>query len=595
MIRQPHGYLFGDFEVAPDAAELRRGGEPVHLEPRVLDLLVYLIENRERLVPKRELLEAVWQERFVTENALTKAIGRLRKALNDDAQNPVYINTHHTLGYRFIAPVEESRGTEPAAGGGGEKGSGARRRWVRAAAIAGGAVIVVGVALLLGVEGRGAGDRDGGGETVPRIRSLAVLPLDNLSGDPEHLYFVEGMQEALITDLAKIGSLKVVSRQSAMGFRDSELAAPEISRRLGVDALVEGSVMRDGDRVGIWVNLIHGPSDRHLWAQSYEREVENVLFLVNEVTRTISAELEIALSFDEERPLGTPRRVDPEALDAYVKARHHLNRFTRPGMDRARQLFRTALDLDPTFAQAHSGLGYTYLLAMVRGARPQESAPPARTAALRALELDDGIAEAYTILGWVRAGYDWDWPGAASAFQRALELNPSAATARHGYADYLMAVGRPEEGLEHLRIGRDCDPLSPLAHYPLLFHLSMLGRHDEAVAESRKAIELFPGWGGAWTSLGWALFRQGRYEDAFAALREASDADLEVLEAAERGFAEGRAGGGGRRARWPACSRLAPSRGTSIPCGSPATSFAPGRPSRPCSGWRGRSTIARRC
>jgi TolB-like protein/DNA-binding winged helix-turn-helix (wHTH) protein/Flp pilus assembly protein TadD len=540
MNRQPQGYLFGDFEVSPDAAELRRGGEVVHLEPRVLALLVYLIEHRDRLVPKRELLDAVWEEAFVTENALTKAIGRLRKALDDDAQRPAYIHTHHTLGYRFIAEVEERRGPPAAVA---DRGADARRerrpaRRIRVAATVGAAVVVAAVAVLIGLDRRRAGDRPAGGEAVPEIRSLAVLPLANLSSDPEHAYFAEGMQEALITDLARITSLRVVSRQSAMRFRDSEDAAPEIARRLGVDALVEGSVMRHGDRVGIWVNLIHGPSDRHLWSESYEREVENVLYLVNDVARTISGELEVALGGEEDHSLGTPRRVDPEAHDAYLRARHHLNQFTPEGMEKARRLFRTALDLDPTFAPAHSGLGYTHLIAMVQGRPPAETAPLARAAALRAIELDDDIAEAHAILGCVRLGFDWDWSGAASALRRALELNPSDAFARHGYADYLTALGRPEEGLEQVMIGRDCDPLSPLAHYPVLYHLFLLQRYDEVITESRKALELFPGWGAARRRLGWALFSQGRYEAAFAELRQDLGAAPAFLEALERGFAE---------------------------------------------------------
>ena len=550
MNRQPHGYLFGEFEVLPDAAELRRAGEVVHLEPRVLAVLVYLVEHRDRLVPKGELLDAVWEETFVTENALTKAIGRLRRALDDDAQRPAYIHTHHTLGYRFIAEVEEGHDPQAAVGEGGThaRRKGRRARRIQVVATVGVAVISVAVAVWIALDRRGAGDRPGGGPAVPEIRSLAVLPLANLSGDPEHVYFAEGVQEALTTDLARITSLRVVSRQSAMRFRDSEVAAPEISRRLGVDALVEGSVMRDGDRVGIWVNLIHGPSDRHLWSNSYERELENVLFLVNDVARTISGELQVALSSDEEHPRSAPRRVDPEALDAYVRARHHLDQFTPEGMEKARRLFRTALDLDPTFAPAHSGLGYTYLIAMVQGRPPGETAPPARAAALRAIELDDGIAEAHTILGSVRLGFDWDWPGAASAFRRALELNPSDAAARHGYADYLTAMGRLEEGLEQLLIGREADPLSPLAHYPVLYHLSLLERYDEAIAESRKALELFPGWGAARERLGWALFSQGRHQAAFAELRQDRGADPAFLEALERGFAEAGRRGAARAA-----------------------------------------------
>ncbi|MFQ5349443.1 MAG: winged helix-turn-helix domain-containing protein [Thermoanaerobaculia bacterium] len=410
MIRQPHAYLFGDFEVAPEAAELRRAGAVVHLEPRVLQLLVYLIEHRERLVPKSELLDAVWDEQFVTENALTKAIGRLRKALDDDAQHPGYIHTHHTLGYRFIAEVEERGADEAAAASAaGERAEQAvvdRRRRVL---LVGGLVAALVVAvLLIGLGRRAVRQRLDGDGTPAEIRSLAVLPLANLTGDPDQEYFVEGMQEALITDLSKIASIRVISRQSVMRYRDSDKPAPRIARELGVDALVEGSVMRDEDRVAIWAQLIHGPSDRHLWAQDYEREVQDVLFLVNDLARTISKELRVTLTPHQGRSLANARPVDPAVHDAHLRARYHFNQFTRPGLVKARELFRAALDLDPTFAPAYVGVGGTYLLAALRGTPPREVMPAARAAALKAIELDDGLADAYTLLGWVRpSGEPW--------------------------------------------------------------------------------------------------------------------------------------------------------------------------------------------
>jgi TolB-like protein/DNA-binding winged helix-turn-helix (wHTH) protein len=539
MIRQPHGYLFGVFEIVPEAGELRRGGEIVHLEPRVLHLLVYLIEHRERLVPKSELLDVVWDESFVTENALTKAVGRLRRALDDDAQNPSFIHTHHTLGYRFIADVEERADTEAVRSAPEEPSEGSargRRRWLLGAA--GGLAVLVLVAVLIGVDRGASRDRSADGEAVPDIRSLAVLPLANLTGAADQDYVAEGLQEALITDLSKMASLRVISRQSMMRYRGSEKGAPEIARELGVDALVEGSVMRYGDRVGIWAQLIHGASDRHLWAQGYEREAEDVLVLINEVARTISSELRISLTPEQDRSLATAKAVDPAVHDAYLKARYHRNQFTRSGLTRARELFRSALDLDPTFAPAHAGLGATYLLAAIQGEPARQTMPAARAAALEAISLDDQLAEAWVVLGWVRLSFEWDWPEAGRAFRRALELNPSNAQAHHGYADYLTVMGRVEEGFEHVLEGRDCDPLSPLANLPVPNHLSMLRRPDRVIVESRKLLELFPESRRAQTGLGWALYSAGQYEEGLAQLRKAGGADPSMSDAAERGFAE---------------------------------------------------------
>jgi serine/threonine-protein kinase len=410
-----------------------------------------------------------------------------------------------------------------------------RRRWLGTAAVVAASVVAVVLVLLKFDQLRELLPTD----ASPEIGSLAVLPFDNLMNDPEQDYFVEGMHDALITRLSKLGDLRVISRTSAMRYRATEKTIPEIADELGVDALIEGSVLRAGDRVRITAQLIHGETDEHLWADSYDRDLQNVLTLLSEVAGAIAGEIEIALTPEQRERLAVTSPVDPAAQDAYLKGRYFFNRGTGDNLRKALDQYHLAVESDPTYALAHAGVAAAHLLLGAFGHVPlKEAAPQARAAALKALELDDGLAEAHAILGWVKLYFDWDWPGAARTFEKALELNPNHTYARHGYGDYLTVMGRPEEGLEHVRRGRLSDPASPLAVLPATGHLILARRYDQAIEECRTLLELDPRYPSVRSFYAEALWHRGLHEEALAEYRMTWGRDPELASVMERGYAE---------------------------------------------------------
>jgi len=484
-VSQLREYRFGDFVVDLKGWQLVHSGQAVHLEPTVLKLLVFLIENRDRLVVKRELLDKVWGKTIVSESALTKAIARLRKALGDDPSRPQYIETVHALGYRFVAKVQDiesvlEKKPFPVT---------ARRGAFAAMFFAAAAVIVV---WLLGSELSDLWTRIAGTEELQQITSLAVLPLDNLSGDPEQDYFVEGLHEALITDLSKISGLRVISRQSTMRYKTSNKLAPEIAQELNVDVLVEGSVLQVGERVRVSAQLIHGHTDEHMWAETYDRDLRDVFVLLSEVARTISGEIEITLMPQEEERLANTGPVNSKANEAYLRGRYFLNRFTKEGFKKSLEYFAQAVDIDPGFALGWAGLAGAHVtLAYFGDEAPGDALMQARFSAMKALELDSQLFAAYAALGWVKL-FTWDWPGAGEAFEESLRLNPNDSLTLHGYADYLTLTGREEEGLVQVKRGRSIDPLTPMANLPVLFHLYMMRQYDESIAEAQKLLKTNP-------------------------------------------------------------------------------------------------------
>ena len=532
FVSQLREYRFGDFVVDLKGWQLVHSGQVVHIEPTVLKLLVFLIENRDRLVVKRELLDTVWGKTVVSESALTKAIARLRKALGDDPSRPKYIETVHALGYRFVAEVHDIKPVI-------EKKpfwATARRGAFATMFFAGAVVIVI---WLLGSELSDLWTRIAGTEEPQQVTSLAVLPLDNLSGDPEQDYFVEGLHEQLVTDLSKISGLRVISRQSTMRYKTSNKLAPEIAQELSVDVLVEGSVLQIGDRVRVSAQLIHGHTDEHMWAETYDRDLRDVFVLLSEVARTISGEIEITLMPQEEDRLANASPVNPKANEAYLRGRYFLNRFTQEGFKKSLEYFGQAVDIDPGFALGWAGLAGAHVtLAYFGDEPPSEALMQARVSALKALELDSQLFAAYAALGWVKL-FTWDWPGAGEAFEEALRLNPNDAMTYHGYADYLTLTGRPEEGLAQVKRGRSIDPLSPASTLPVLFHLYMMRRYDEAVAEAQELLKVDPDYPVAWplTKIYWQM---GLFEDALHEYRKTLSRwnDTELLEALERGNAE---------------------------------------------------------
>ena len=381
--------------------------------------------------------------------------------------------------------------------------------------------------------------------TGQRFGSLAVLPFDNLMNDPEQDYFVDGMQEALITELSRIGELRVISRTSVMRYRDTEKTAPQIARELNVDALIEGSVLRADGLVRINAQLIDGATDEHLWAEIYDRDLTNVLTLLSEVAIAISDEIELTLTPDQRQRLAAGQDVDPAAQEAYLQGRHHINKFNGEDFQKALERAREVVEIQPDWAPGHALLGGAYLLMGSFGHMPlDEAVPGARAAALHALSLDDQSTGAHGALGWVYLYFDWNWEAAERSFLRAIELNASNFYARHGYSDLLTAMGRVEEGLEQVLRGRQSDPISLIANVPAIGHLVLARRYEEALVEGDRLRDLDESiYSGVWFAREAALWHLGRREEALALVRERYASSTRALEAMDRGYAVGGAEG----------------------------------------------------
>ncbi len=372
---------------------------------------------------------------------------------------------------------------------------------------------------LAAVSAAGAGALGAAAGGAARIESIAVLPLENLSGDPAQEFFADGMTEALIADLAKVGALRVISRTSVMCFKGVHKPLPEIARELRVDAIVEGSVVRGGDRVRITAQLIDARTDTHLWAESYERAMSDVLSLQGEVARAIAREVHIKLA-----PLAAPRKVDPEAYEYYLKGRYCWNRRTEDDLRRAVECFRLAIDRDPSSALAYAGLadahnlqGFFYIQP------PAETFAHARAMALRAIELDPSLGEAHNSLAYARLYYDWDWAGAEGEFRRAIELSPNYSVAHLWYANLLPARGRFEEALAEGRKARELDPLSIVAHHVLGWVYFFMRDFERSLSQMQARLEVDRQWvyGYVWTS--WPMQQLGRHDEAIANLEQAVD------------------------------------------------------------------------
>jgi TolB-like protein/DNA-binding winged helix-turn-helix (wHTH) protein/Tfp pilus assembly protein PilF len=536
---------FGPFEAHLRSGELRKHGIRIRLQDQPFQILAALLERPGDLVTREELRARLWpSDTFVDfDHGLNTAINKLREALGDSAETPRYIETLARRGYRFIAPVEETPSAvatadpaqpeiilpDPAPPGvvvdvREVKPSRPfqKRRWVVTISFLTTAVLAV---VVIGFQYQ----RMSGPETSvtalsgapTRIESLAVLPLENLTGDPGQEYFVDGMTEALITNLARIRSLRVISRTSVMQYKNAREPLPEIVRKLRVDGIVEGSVQRAGDTVRVSVSLVHGPSDRHLWAREYKGDVGDILGLQAQIASTIAGEVQANLTPQEQTQLAGGARLDPAVYELYLKGRFRLNERSREGLLKSIEFFQQAIARKPDYAEAHAGLADSYnMLALHDFMPPREAYPKAKAEATRALEINDGLADAYAARALTRMWSEWDWVGARKDFERAIELNPGSAAARHRYGLYLAALGRPTEAIPELERSRELDPLSPVINAALGDGYLLARRYERAIDQYRKTLEIDPDYRGAKANLGWALVHRKRYNEAEPIFRQ---------------------------------------------------------------------------
>ncbi|GAC1670558.1 MAG: hypothetical protein PVS2B2_01220 [Candidatus Acidiferrum sp.] len=516
------------------------------MQGQPLEILGLLLERPAEVVLREELRAKLWPEdTFVDfEHSLNAAVNKLRDALGDDANNPRFIETIPRRGYRFIAVVEHGLPAPAAdskdhlvpaantaatdqldqnAAAETSPTAKARTSW-RAVWLA---IFSFGVlaSLLFGWNAGGLRQRFWqSGDSRRDIRSLAVLPLENLSHDPEQEYFANGMTEALTTELAQISALKVISRTSAMQYKGTKKSLPQIARELGVDAVIEGAVQRSGDKVEITVQLIQAPSDRHLWAKSYERGLRDILQLQSEVSKAITDEIKAKLTAPEKARLASTRTIDSEAYEAYLQGRFLLSTQSERDVRKGIAYFQQAIQKDPNYALAYAGLAESYIsLAQpwVGGLSPKEALLHARAAATKALEIDDSIGEAHLALARVIQLYDWDWPTVEKEYRRALELNPNDAMVCLWFGEFLQEMGRNEEALVEMRQAMVLDPLSSAGANELGYIFYTARQYDQAILAFQNAMELEPDMIEAQVGLGWVYGEKKMYPEAIAELEKA--------------------------------------------------------------------------
>jgi len=506
----PRVIRFGVFELDLHAGELRKAGVRLRLPAQSVEVLTLLLERSGDLVTREELYQRLWPTgTFVDfDHGLNAVINRLRETLGDSADLPRFIETVPKRGYRFIAPQSQAKQT-PEAGVGADRG----RKAGSLLAFVGLAVIAV-AGLLVGLNVRGWRDRFLMRAANPRIQALAVLPLENLSGDPTQDYFVDGMTDELITSLGRIGALRVISRTSVMQYKSTKKPLPEIARELGVDAIVEGTVLRSGHRVRIIANLLYAPTDRHLWAESYERDLRDVLALQNEVADAIAREIKLKLTPQEQARLVRTRSINPEAHELYLKG----SEVSWQGGDpkKSREYFQQAVQKDPNFAPAYVGIARAYWVLGASDALPAvEAFAQQKAFARKALELDDSLDSAHLAVADALFFGDWDWPGAEREFKRTLEANPNSEDAHAMYSRYLAALNRHEEAITEATRALEINPVGSWSTVGLGIAYYVGRNYDEALSQLQKALRLNPAPRREMPLyLAWIYREKGLYKDA---------------------------------------------------------------------------------
>jgi TolB-like protein/Tfp pilus assembly protein PilF len=501
---------FGPFELDTRAGELRKRGASLPLKGQPLQVLEILLRHSGDIVTREELRAQLWtSDTFVDfEHSLHNAIARLRDTLGDSATAPRFIQTLPRRGYRFVMEVESIGGEKR-----GEPSSSVNPQ-----------------------------------SRAPEIRALAVLPLADLSGDPAQDYFADGMTEALITSLAKIGKLRVISRTSVMTYKSTRKSLPRIARELNVDAVLEGSVLRSGERVRITAQLIHAHSDQHLWAESYERDLRDILAVQSDIAREVANQIRIMLTPEEQARLEVARPVDPRAHDLLLKARFQRNQRTEESVRKALSYFQSALEIDPKWAEGYVGIADCHnILAYYNGLAPKDAYSRSEKAARKALVLDPSLGEAHAAIGVVKRDYEWDWAAAEQYFQRAIKLNPGCVDAYHWRGTMFGMLGHHREGLNEKMKALELDPLSPVYRTDVGRVHYFVREYDQAIENYRAALEIDPTFFFTHALLGQAYLQKGMFKPALAAFQTAARLTSDsAFTLARLAHGQARAGEGGK-------------------------------------------------
>jgi TolB-like protein/DNA-binding winged helix-turn-helix (wHTH) protein/Flp pilus assembly protein TadD len=523
---------FDRFELDLRSGELRKGGIRIRLQEQPLQVLQALLENPGELVTCEELQKRIWAaDTFVDfDHGLHAAVNKLRTALSDPAIRPRYVETVQRRGYRFIGKLEASdepvpvqpqpiHHPTPKPG---------RRFWNSWTGMMGGFMGAIAIAASL-VAGNVYGLKDWlfTAAKPHSFRSLAVLPLENLSGDPKQDYFADGMTEELITQVSKFANLKVISRTSVMQYKASKKSLRTIAGELHVDAVVEGAVQLVDNRIRITAQLVDGATDEHIWAETYDRDLSNVLLLQSEVAADVAKQIDLELTpQQQQRFRASAHPVNPDAYQSYLLGRYYWNMRTGAGLAQAGHYFADAIQKDPNFALAYSGQADYFAYLTVLGGpeimKPRDAMAQARTAATKALKLDDSLAEAHASMGNILHNYDWNWGAAEGEYKRAIELNPNYAMAHHLYAHLLIETGRKEESLAEAHRALELDPYSPFVNNGLARQYYLSRDYAKAAAQCLIGLQLSPEYFPARIQLALAYEQTGKLPQAISELEQAA-------------------------------------------------------------------------
>ena len=540
MDRPRKRYLLDGYSLAPDEQLLSRLGQPIHLPKRPFQVLLYLVENRDRFVSRTELLDCFWDGKDVYDDALRKCIGSIRKALDEHSDTPRFIETRWGVGYRYIGPfreqivphetsiteTERTRGVkivyeeeEVHDGAAGPSSRAltlhqlAQRPYGKVAILS-----VILVAITAAAIGFMTMRRSNTEAVRPAIRSVAVLPLRNLTGNPANDYLSDGITDSLITTLSKVGELRVISRGSVFSLKDKNLDPKEAGRMLDAGALVEGSLSQSRDKLRVNVRLVSTTDGQVLWASdSNERAVADIFAIQDEIARNVANGLRIKLSPENGQRLAKRYTDSADAYQAYLEARYFLNQRTREGITKARDSFQQAIEIDPNYALACAGLAESYDKSyFFLELPPQEIIAKEKAAASRALELDGSLPEAHIAMATVYAN-TWDLKQAAQEEERAIELDPVNVEAHHNYAYRLIDLCRPDEAIAEIKRARELDPLNIVMNIDVGEILFFARRHDEAIVALQRALEMDPNRANVYWNLARIYEEKGMYGEALAA------------------------------------------------------------------------------